>query len=158
MSAINRFHEVANDSLVMISDQLPPEAKLALVIYLPGKPEQDILLKSPGVDADEVLNTLRRRGGLSLDGNNVYKRGVCDVIVGSLAAGKQNTNQPPTDHWCERFYDIGRAEGEAQEKLVSALKLTTDCLSKALTGGEVPADQTGQALVAAGELLKIYQH
>ncbi len=59
MSAINRFHEVANDALVKISDHLLPEAKLTLVIYTPGEPEQDIVFKGPGVEADEVVNTLR---------------------------------------------------------------------------------------------------
>lgn len=124
MSAINRFHEVANDALVMISDHLPPDAKLALVIYIPGNPEQDILFKGPGVDADEVVNTLRRRGGLSLDGDNAFKRGICDVIVGALAGGKQNNNPPPAEHWGQRFWDIGRAEGALQEELVSSLKKT----------------------------------
>lgn len=123
MSAVNRFHEVADSALVMISDHLPADAKLALVIYVPGKPEQDILLKGPDVIADEVVNTLRRRGGLSLDGENGYKRGVCDVIVGSLAAGKQDNSPPPEGHWGQRFWDIGRAEGELQEDLVQALRL-----------------------------------
>lgn len=123
MSAINRFHEVANDALVMISDHLRPEAKLTLVIYTPGEPEQDIVLKGPGVDADEVVNTLRRRSGLSLDGDNAYKRGLCDVVVGSLACGKQNSNPPPAGHWGQKFWDIGRAEGALQEELVQALRL-----------------------------------
>ncbi|MGC9742250.1 hypothetical protein OGV25_13760 [Pseudomonas sp. P1B16] len=123
MSAINRFHEVANDALVKISNHLTAEAKLSLVIYTPGEPEQDILLKGPGVDADEVVNTVRRRGGLSLDGDNAYKRGICDVAVGAMAAGKQNNNQPPEGHWGQRFWDIGRAEGALQEELVQALRL-----------------------------------
>ena len=122
MSAINRFHEVADSALVMISDHLPPEAKLTLAIYIPGKPEQDIVFKGPSVDTDEVVNTLRRRAGLSLDGNNSYKRGVCDVIVGSLAAGKQNNNRPPEGHWGQRFWDIGRAEGAQRDDLVAALE------------------------------------
>ncbi|UUQ65186.1 hypothetical protein NLK61_00600 [Pseudomonas fuscovaginae UPB0736] len=128
--------------------------KLALVIYIPGKPEQDILLKGPGVDADEVLNTLSRRGGLSLDGDNDYKLDVCDVIVGVLASGKQNSNPPPEGHWGQRFYDIGQAEGELQEKLLSALQQVTDCLALALTGGSVPAADADKALATAGELLK----
>ena len=123
MSAINRFHEVANDALVTVSEHLPSEAKLSLIIYIPGKPEQDILLKGSGVEADEVVNTLRRRGGLSLDGDNTYKRGVCDVAVGALAGGKQSGNPPPEGHWGQRFWDIGRAEGELQEELVRALRL-----------------------------------
>lgn len=122
MSAIHRFHEVANDALVTISEHLKPEAKLTLIIYTPGEPEQDILLKGPGVNADEVLNTLRRRGGLSLDGDNAYKRGVCDTAGGALASGKQNRNPPPEGHWGQRFWDIGRAEGEVQEQLVAALE------------------------------------
>lgn len=122
MSAINRFHEVANDALVMISDNLVPEAKLTLAIYIPGQPEQDIVLMGPGSNADEVVNTLRRRSGLSLDGDNAYKRGICDVAVGSMAAGKQNNNPPPAGHWGQRFWEIGRAEGEAQEELLAALE------------------------------------
>lgn len=122
MSAKDRFHEIANDALVTISTHLQPDAKLALVIYVPGKPEQDIVLKDDGL-ADEVVNTLRRRGGLSLDGDNAYKRGICDVAVGSMAAGKQNNNPPPEGHWGQRFWDIGRAEGELQEELVQALRL-----------------------------------
>jgi hypothetical protein len=122
MSAINRFHEVANDALVSISDHLKPEAKLTLVIYTPGEPEQDIVLKGPGVDADEVVNTLRRRGGLSLDGDNGYRRGVCDVVVGSLAAGKQDSNPPPTGHWGQQFWETGRAEGQQRDELIAALE------------------------------------
>ncbi|MGN2380207.1 hypothetical protein [Pseudomonas juntendi] len=123
MSAINRFHEVANDALVQISDHLVPGAKLTLAIYVPGEPEQDIVLMGPGAAADEVVNTLRRRAALSLDGDNTYKRGVCDVAVGAMAAGKQNSNPPPADHWGQKFWDIGRAEGAQQEELVHALRL-----------------------------------
>ena len=122
MSAINRFHEVANDALVQISDHLVPGAKLTLAIYVPGEPEQDIVLMGPGAAADEVVNTLRRRAALSLDGDNAYKRGVCDVAVGAMAAGKQNNNQPPEGHWGQRFWDIGRAEGALQEEVVASLK------------------------------------
>ncbi|MFY0995377.1 MULTISPECIES: hypothetical protein [Pseudomonas] len=123
MSAINRFHEVANDALVQISDHLVPGAKLTLAIYVPGEPEQDIVLMGPGAAADEVVNTLRRRAALSLDGDNTYKRGVCDVAVGAMAAGKQNNNPPPEGNWGQRFWDIGRAEGAQQEELVHALRL-----------------------------------
>ncbi|WP_054912387.1 hypothetical protein [Pseudomonas sp. NBRC 111127] len=122
MSATNRFHQVANDALVMISENLQPGAKLALVIYTAGKPELDIVLKDSGLDVDEVVNTLRRRGGLSLDGDNAYKRGLCDVIVGSLACGKQNTNPTPLNHWGQQFWDIGRAEGQQRDDLVAALE------------------------------------
>ncbi|MEW2925104.1 hypothetical protein [Pseudomonas juntendi] len=122
MSATNRFHQLANDALVMISENLQPGAKLALVIYTAGEPELDIVLKDSGLDVDEVVNTLRRRGGLSLDGDNAYKRGLCDVIVGSFACGKQNSNPPPPGHWGQQFWDIGRAEGQQRDDLVAALE------------------------------------
>jgi hypothetical protein len=122
MSATNRFHQVANDALVMISENLQPGAKLALVIYTAGEPELDIVLKDSGLDVDEVVNTLRRRGGLSLDGENVYKRSLCDVIIGALATGKQNNNPPPEGHWGQQFWDIGRAEGQQRDELVAALE------------------------------------
>ncbi|HAB02488.1 MAG TPA: hypothetical protein DCE25_05985 [Pseudomonas sp.] len=123
MSATTRFHQVANDALVMISENLNPGAKLALVIYTADQPELDIVLKDSGLDVDEVVNTLRRRGGLSLDGENGYKRSLCEVIIGALATGKQNNNPPPADHWGLEFWDIGRAEGALQEELVQALRL-----------------------------------
>ncbi|CAI8829815.1 TPM_phosphatase domain-containing protein [Pseudomonas donghuensis] len=152
MSATTRFHEAANDALVQISNNLWPEAKLALVIYTPGEPGKDIVLKDQGIFLDEVVSTLRR-SGLSIDGDNAYKQDLCDSIVGALAFGKQNINPPPTEHWGQRFWDIGRAEGELQEELLLALAQVTDCLSKALTGGEVSAAAAGYALTKAGELI-----
>ncbi|KJK14850.1 hypothetical protein [Pseudomonas sp. 2(2015)] len=152
MSATTRFHEAANDALVQISNNLWPEAKLALVIYTPGEPGKDIVLKDQGLVLDEVISTLRR-SGLSIDGDNAYKQDLCDSIFGALAIGKQNTNPPPTDHWGQRFWDIGRAEGELQEELLLALAQLTDCLSKALTGGEVSAAAAGHALTKAGDLI-----
>ncbi|WP_200627773.1 hypothetical protein [Pseudomonas sp. LAM2023] len=160
MSAINRFHEVANDALVMISDRLPPEAKLTLVIYTPGEPEQDIVLKGPGVEADEVVNTMRRRGGLSLDGDTGYKRGICDVAIGAMALGKQNSGPPPADHWGLEFWDIGRAEGALQEELVQALRLVRkelDACQRVIhyAGGFTPAyvDDAQAAIKVADTVL-----
>ncbi|MBS6039235.1 hypothetical protein [Pseudomonas sp.] len=155
MSAMNRFHEVANDALEQISDHLVPGAKLTLAIYVPGEPEQDIVLMGPGVDADEIVNTLRRRAALSLDGDNAYKRGVCDVAVGAMAAGKQNNNQPPEGHWGQRFWDIGRAEGELQEEIVSVLKKTVadlfyqiEAKHGARAAAEYPSIAEAKALIA----------
>lgn len=99
MSAIlQRFHQVANDALVKVSEHCLPGAKIALVIYTPGKPEEDIVLKDQGLDDNEVVSPLRRRG-LSIDGDNAHKRDLCDSIIGALAFGAQNTNPLPTDHW-----------------------------------------------------------
>lgn len=120
MSAVQRFHEAANDALVKLSGYCLPGAKLALVIVTPGEPERDIVLEDRGLDKNEVVSALRRRG-LSIDGDNAYKRDLCDAIAGALAMGAQNTNPPPADHWGQRFWDIGRGERAMQEELLKSL-------------------------------------
>lgn len=120
MSAVQRFHEAANDALVKLSGHCLPGAKLALVIVTPGEPERDIVLEDQGLDKNEVVSALRRRG-LSIDGDNSYKRDLCDTIIGALAMGAQNTNPPPADHWGQRFWDIGREERAMQEELLESL-------------------------------------
>jgi len=120
MSAVQRFHEAANDALVKLSELCPAGAKLALVIVTPGEPERDIVLEDQGLDKNEVVSALRRRG-LSIDGDNAYKRDLCDTIIGALAMGAQNTNPPPVDHWGQRFWDIGREERATQEELLESL-------------------------------------
>ena len=158
MSAIlQRFHQVANDALVKISAHCLPGAKIALVIYTPGKPEEDIILKDQGHDDNEVVSSLRRRG-LSIDGDNAYKRDLCDAIVGTLAFGAQDRCPPPEGHWAQMFWDMGRGSASNTEELVSALELVTDCLSKALTGGEVSAAKAGSALVTVAELISRQKH
>lgn len=117
MSALNRFHEVANDALEQIAARLPIEAKICLAIYTPGKPESDIVLKDPATSLDEVVSTLRRRG-LSIDGDNAYKRDLLDAVVGALAVGAQGSNPPPEGHWGQRFWDIGREEAARTDKLL----------------------------------------
>ncbi|MGY2313128.1 hypothetical protein ACW9I6_00410 [Pseudomonas sp. SDO5522_S412] len=124
MSAIlEHLHQAANDALVSISEHLWPGAKLALVVYEPGKPKLDIVLKDKGIDLNEVVSALRRRG--SIDGDNAYKRDLCDAIVGALALGAQSTNPPPADHWGQRFWDIGREERASSEQLLKALTALT---------------------------------
>ena len=143
MSALNRFHETASDALEKISASLPPDAKLCLVIYTPEKPELDIVLQDKGLDLNEVVSTLRRRG-LSIDGDNAYKRDLLDSAVGSMAFGVQNRNPPPAGHWGQRFWDIGREERALCEELVAALRLTRENLRACqatihLCGGFDPA-------------------
>ena len=120
MSALQRFHQAANDALVKLSAHCLPGAKLALVIYTPGEPERDIVLQDQGLDRNEVVSALRRRG-LSVDGDNAYKRDLCESIVGALALGAQNTNPPPVDHWDQRFWNIGREERSSTEELLKAI-------------------------------------
>ncbi len=127
MSTLNRFHETASDALEKISASLPAGAKLCLSIYPPEKPELDIVLQDKGLDLNEVVSTLRRRG-LSIDGDNAYKRDLLDCVVGALAHGAQNRNPPPAGHWGQRFWDIGREERGLHEELVAALKLTRENL------------------------------
>lgn len=103
-------------------------------------------------DFDATLNNLRRMGA-SIDGDNAYKRDLCDAIVGTLAFGAQDRCPPPAGHWAQTFWDMGRDSSANTEELVSALELVTDCLSKALTGSEVSAKKAGSALVSATELL-----
>ncbi|MBT9268047.1 hypothetical protein KKQ10_24535 [Pseudomonas sp. MG-9] len=143
MSAVQRFHEAANDALIKLSEHCLPGAKLALVIYTPGEPERDILIEDQGLDRDELVSTLRRRG-LSIDGDNAYKRDLLDAVVGALALGAQNSNPPPSDHWATRFWEIGREERELHEELVAALKITRENLRACqatihLAGGFDPA-------------------
>jgi len=125
MSALNRFHETASHALEQISTSLPPGAKICLAIYTPEKPELDIVLQDKGLDLNEVVSTLRRRG-LSIDGDNAYKRDLCDSIVGAMAFGAQNRNPTPAGHWGQRFWDIGREERALAEELVEALKDLAD--------------------------------
>jgi hypothetical protein len=143
MSALNRFHETASDALEKISASLPDGAKLCLAIYTPEKPELDIVLQDKGLDLNEVVSTLRRRG-LSVDGDNAYKRDLLDAVVGALALGAQNSNPPPAEHWGQRFWDIGREERGLHEELVAALKLNRENLRACqatihLCGGFDPA-------------------
>ena len=107
MSAIlQRFHQTANDALVNLSEHCPPGSKLVLVICTPGKPEMDIVFEDQGLDTNEVLSVLRRRG-LSIDGDNAYKRDLCDSIVGAMAFGAQNANPPPASPaWTPDFSQV----------------------------------------------------
>lgn len=143
MSAVQRFHEAANDALVKLSEHCLPGAKLALVIVTPGEPERDIILEDQGLDKNEVVSALRRRG-LSIDGDNAYKRDLLDCVVGAMAFGLQGNNKPPAGHWGQHFWDIGRGEGEAREELIAALKLNRENLRACqatihLCGGFDPA-------------------
>lgn len=143
MSALDRFHEAANDALERIAARLPAEAEICLAIYMPGKPDSDIVLKGSSTSLDEVVSTLRRRV-LTIDGDNAYKRDLLDAVVGALAVGAQNRNPPPPGHWGQRFWDIGREERALTDELVEALKLTRENLRACqatihLCGGFDPA-------------------
>ncbi|WP_456254870.1 hypothetical protein ACP3PM_20615 [Pseudomonas iridis] len=162
MTALIRFHEAASEALEKIAARLPADAKICLAVYTAEKPESDIVLKDPSASLDEVVSTLRRRG-LSIDGDNAYKRDLLDSIVGSLALGAQNSNPPPAEHWGQRFWDIGREERGLHEELVAALKLNRENLRACqatihLCGGFDPAyvnDAQAAMKVADAVLAKV---
>ncbi|MGF6127199.1 hypothetical protein QF019_002408 [Pseudomonas frederiksbergensis] len=76
-------------------------------------------------DMDALVDQLRKTG-LSIDGDNAYKRDLLDSVVGAMAFGVQNRNPPPAGHWGQRFWDIGREERAPCEKLVAALSFAVE--------------------------------
>ncbi len=56
---------------------------------------------------NEQLTALRRQG-LGLDGDNSYKQDIIDCVIGALLSGAQGATPPPSGHWLEQFYEIGK--------------------------------------------------
>ena len=116
----NSLHEAAIEAISDMAQHLPPGCELLVVACRPGKKDFDLVLPSPESNLNNALDALRQNG-LSVDGDNAYKRDLCDSIVGALAMGAQNNNPPPADHWGHRFWDIGREERAMQEELLESL-------------------------------------
>ena len=140
---MNSFRETAMASISDMAQDLPLGCELLVVAYRPGSSDFDLVLQSPDSKLSDAVSTLRRRG-LSIDGDNAYKRDLCDVIAGAMAFGYQNSNEPPEGHWAKQFWDIGRAGGAAREDLTAALKLNRENLRACqatihLCGGFDPA-------------------
>lgn len=153
------MREVAIDAISDIAQHLPLDCQMFLVVCRPGKADFDLVLPSPEANLNNALDALRRQG-LSIDGDNAYKRDLCDMIVGALAMGAQNSNPPPAEHWGQRFWDIGREERGLHEELVAALKLTRENLRACqgtihLAGGFDPAyvDDAQAAMAVADAAL-----
>ncbi len=123
----NAFREAAIEAISDMAQHLPLDCELLVVACRPGKNDFDLVLPSPESNLNNALDALRRNG-LSIDGDNAYKRDLCDSIVGALAQGAQNTNPPPADHWGQLFWDIGREERALSEELVAVLKITRESL------------------------------
>lgn len=115
------LREVVMDCISDMAQHLPEGCELFVIACRPGKDDFDLVLPSPEANLNNALDALRRQG-LSIDGANIYKQAVCDLAVGAMAMGKQNSNPPPPGHWGQSFWEIGRAEGEAQEELLAALE------------------------------------
>ncbi|WP_030142138.1 hypothetical protein [Pseudomonas fluorescens] len=150
------LRDVAIDAISDIAQHLPLDCQMFLIACRPGKADFDLVLPSPEANLNNALDALRRQG-LSIDGDNTYKRDLCDMVVGALAMGAQNTNPPPDGHWGQRFWDIGREERGLHEELVAALKLTRENLRACqgtihLAGGFDPAYvEDAQAAMAVAD-------
>ena len=119
------LREVAIEAISDIAQHLPLDCQMFLVVCRPGKADFDLVLPSPEANLNNALDALRRQG-LSIDGDNAYKRDLLDAVVGALALGAQNNNPPPASHWGQRFWDIGREERGLHEELVAALNLAVE--------------------------------
>jgi hypothetical protein len=151
--------EIISAAMVTIYNHLEPGSKLCLVAYKPGNPKADFLRVDSQFDMNEAVSAMRRKG-LSIDGDNAYKRDLLDCVIGALACGAQNSNHPPTEHWGRRFWDIGREERGLHEELVAALKLNRENLRACqatihLCGGFDPAyvNDAQAAMKIADEVL-----
>lgn len=82
-------------------------------------------------DGDAQIDAMRR-SGLSIDGDNAYKRDLIDCIVGALTLGKQGVNPPPAGHWLEQFWQMARGEGEIQEQMAERVLASNDGERKTL--------------------------
>ncbi|WP_054883588.1 hypothetical protein [Pseudomonas sp. NBRC 111130] len=156
------LREVAMDCISDMAQHLPEGCELFVIACRPGKDDFDLVLPSPEANLNNALDALRRQG-LSIDGANIYKQAVCDLAVGAMVMGKQNNNPPPAGHWGQKFWDIGRAEGELQEELTKALRLVRkelDACQRVIhyAGGFTPAyvdDAQAAIKVADAALSKI---
>ncbi|SFW53624.1 hypothetical protein SAMN03159376_02045 [Pseudomonas sp. NFACC09-4] len=146
------LRDVAIDAISDIAQHLPLDCQMFLVVCRPGKSDFDLVLPSPEANLNNALDALRRQG-LSIDGDNAYKRDLCDAIVGTLAFGAQDRCPPPEGHWAQRFWDMGRESSANTSELVSALDLVSGCLMDALAGRDLPAAKVGRAIATSAELL-----
>lgn len=156
------LREVAIEAISDIAQHLPLDCQMFVIVCRPGKADFDLVLPSPEANLNNALDALRRQG-LSIDGDNAYKRDLLDSVVGALALGAQNSKPPPAGHWGQRFWDIGREERGLHEELVAALKLTRENLRACqatihLCGGFDPAyvnDAQAAMKVADAVLAKV---
>ncbi|RBB99629.1 hypothetical protein C3E97_020375 [Pseudomonas sp. MWU12-2115] len=147
------------EAIMDIAQHLPLDCQMFVIACRPGKSDFDLVLPSPEANLNNALDALRRQG-LSIDGDNAYKRDLLDSVVGALAFGAHNNNPPPAEHWGQRFWGIGREERGLHEELVAALKLTRENLRACqatihLAGGFDPAyvDDAQAAMAVADAVL-----
>lgn len=115
----HQLREAAIEAISDIAQHLPLDCEMFLIACRPGEKDFDLVLPSPEANLNNALDALRRQG-LSIDGDNAYKRDLLDSAVGAMAFGVQNRNPPPAGHWGQRFWDIGREERAQQKELLRA--------------------------------------
>ncbi|WP_448647160.1 hypothetical protein [Pseudomonas mohnii] len=130
----HHLREAAIEAISDIAQHLPLDCQMFLIACRPGKADFDLVLPSPEANLNNALDALRRQG-LSIDGDNAYKRDLLDATVGALALGAQSSNPPPAGHWGQRFWDIGREERASCEELVAALIESRQVIATALKVG-----------------------
>lgn len=123
-----KFREAAIEAISDMAQHLPLDCELLVVACRSGKKDFDLVLPSSEANLNNALDALRRQG-LGIDGDNAYKRDLCDSIVGAMAFGAQDRNPPPAGHWGQRFWDIGREERAQQEELLRAARKVLDGLN-----------------------------
>ncbi|WP_240539550.1 hypothetical protein [Pseudomonas rhizophila] len=128
------LRDVAIDAISDIAQHLPLDCQMFLVVCRPDKADFDLVLPSPEANLNNALDALRRQG-LSIDGDNAYKRDLLDAAVGALAMGAQNSNPPPVGHWGQRLWDIGREERGMHEEMVATLRESRQVIAMALKTG-----------------------
>lgn len=111
------FREAAIESISDMAQHLPLDCELLVVACGPSKKDFDLMLPSPESNLNSALDALRRNG-LSIDGDNAYKRDLLDTVVEALALGTQNNNPPPANHWTQRYWDIAREERAQHQALI----------------------------------------
>ncbi|WP_047305178.1 hypothetical protein [Pseudomonas fluorescens] len=142
------FREGAIELISDMAQHLPLDCELLVVACRPGKKDFDLVLPSPESNLNNALDALRRNG-LSIDGDNAYKRDLCDSIVGALAFGAQNRNPPQPGHWGQKFWEIGREERALTEEMLAALQAARDLWGDYLPPGNSNAMKAMRLVDAA---------
>ncbi|NWD49074.1 hypothetical protein [Pseudomonas gingeri] len=148
----HHLRTAAIEGLMDIAQRLPADCEMFLIACRPSKSDFDLVLPSPEANLNNALDALRRNG-LSIDGDNAYKRDLCDSIVGALAFGAQDGNPPPAGHWAQRFFDMGREVRASQEALIQALAQVSRCLAGPIAGVQISEQEIYAAMTKADEVL-----
>ena len=96
-------------------------------------------------DGDTIIDRLRL-GGLTIDGDNAYKRDLLDCVVGALAFGFQGRPAPEETHWLHRFWEIGNAEREARAALAQPFTAEDMSAAQELAGVKAILNDMADAL------------